>query len=422
MPGAVRRSAGWVDVAKGNLIVGQSGGATAVINASLWGVIAEALAHEAVGEIIGMRFGVEGLLREELIDLRRQPAAVLARLRRTPAAALGACRHRLRPAEAERALAICRRLGVRYFLYIGGNDSADTAHTLHVLAAARGIDLAVIAVPKTIDNDLPVTDHCPGYGSIARFVATATQESGKDTEAQATLYPVKLIEVMGRNAGWVAAASWLGKRAEEDAPHLVYLPERPVAGVEQVLAEVQAAHARYGRVVAVLPETMKDAQGRPIGGSEPVFVDSFGHRYFASPAEALARRITGELGLRARYDRPGTIQRMSMALASPVDLDEAEAVGREGVRLALAGVSDRMVTLVRESDEPYRCGLGSVELAAIANTERHLPDAFIGAGGRSLTPAFAAYARPLLGAPPPDYARLEPLPVRWPPNPPSLGD
>jgi 6-phosphofructokinase 1 len=394
----------------GNLIVGQSGGATAVINASLWGVIDEAMAHPAVGEIIGMRFGIEGLLREELVDLRRQPAEVLARLARTPAAALGACRYRLRPEDAERALAVCQRHDIQTFIYIGGNDSADTAHTLHQLAQARGVPLRVIAVPKTIDNDLPITDHCPGYGSIARFIAVATQDSGLDTEAQATLYPVKLIEVMGRNAGWVAAAAWLGKRRPEDAPHLIYLPERPVASVDQVLDEVAAVHARHGRAVVVLPETMKDAQGRPIGGDEPVFVDSFGHRYFASPAEALARRITGTLGLRARYDRPGTIQRMSMALASPVDLAEAEAAGRAAVRLALAGVSDRMVTLVRESDDPYRCGFDSVALEAIANTERRLPDAFIGADGRSLTDAFVAYALPLLGAPLPDYARLAPVP------------
>lgn len=397
---------------RGNLIVGQSGGATAVINASLWGVVAAALASEAVENIIGMRFGIEGLLREELIDLGRQPAAMLERLRTTPAAALGACRHRLHPAEAEQALMICQRYGVRYFLYIGGNDSADTAHTLHELAVARGVDLRVISVPKTIDNDLPVTDHCPGYGSIARFVAAATQDSGKDTEAQCTLYPVKLIEVMGRNAGWVAAAAWLGKQTEDDAPHLIYLPERPVDGVDQVLEEITRVHARFGRVVVVLPETMKDRQGRPIGGSEPIFVDSFGHRYFASPAEALTRTIGSQLGLRARYDRPGTMQRMSMALVSPVDLAEAEAVGREAVRLALMGTSDRMVTLVRQADEPYQCGLGSVELAAIANTERRLPDEFIGADGRSLTPAFARYARPLLGGPLPAYARLADLPVR----------
>jgi 6-phosphofructokinase 1 len=399
-------------VSTGNLIVGQSGGATAVINASLWGVIAEAMAHDAVGEIIGMRFGIEGLLREDLIDLRRQPAGILEGLRLTPAAALGACRHRLRGEEAERALAVCQRYGVRYVVYIGGNDSADTAHTLHTLAIQRGVDLRVVAVPKTIDNDLPATDHCPGYGSIARYVAMATQESGKDTETQAGIYPVKLIEVMGRNAGWVAAASWLGKRVPEDAPHLVYLPERPVADVTQVLEEVQRVHDQRGRVVVVLPETMKDARGRPIGGDEPVFVDSFGHRYFASPAEALTRRITSELGLRARYDRPGTLQRMSMALASPVDLAEAEAVGREAVRLALAGVSDRMVTLVRHSDEPYQCGLGTADLAAIANTERHLPDAFIGADGRSLTPGFVAYARPLLGGALPEYVRLAATPVR----------
>ncbi|MGN6363027.1 MAG: diphosphate--fructose-6-phosphate 1-phosphotransferase [Thermomicrobiales bacterium] len=390
---------------KANLVVGQSGGATAVINASLVGVVEEALASEAVGEIIGMRFGVEGLLREDFVDLRRQPAGAYARLRQTPSAALGSCRRRLAEDEVDRALAVLRRYDVRYFLYIGGNDSADTAHQLHLRAQATGYELRVIAIPKTIDNDLPCTDHCPGYGSIARFLALATRDAGRDTEAMPQAYPVKLIEVMGRNAGWVAAACALARDDARDAPQLIYLPERPPASVEALLAEIAAAQQAHGYCVAVVPETLRDVAGRPLGGEER-FTDAFGHPYSPGVTTLLCERITQELGLRARYDKPGTIARMSSALVSRTDLAEAEAAGRAAVRRAVAGESDQMIAITRLADAPYAVNYTAAPLALIANTERHLPDEFIGPDGRSVTAAFRRYALPLLGESLPEYARL----------------
>src|SRR5207249_805467 len=198
----------------------------------------------------------------------RLGAADRRRLRVTPSAALGSCRYRLSDAEIERALAILRRLDVRYFHYIGGNDSADTAHRLAGAAAAAGYDLRVVSIPKTIDNDLPETDHAPGYGSVGRFLAAATRDSGYDTEATATTYPVKIIEVMGRNAGWLAAASALGKRDERDAPHLVYPPEYAL-DPEVFLQQVAVVHGRLGYVVAVVAETVRRPDGRPLAGDDP---------------------------------------------------------------------------------------------------------------------------------------------------------
>jgi 6-phosphofructokinase 1 len=396
----------------GNLLVGQSGGATAVINASLVGVIEAARDAGTVGSVIGMQHGIEGLLGEDLLDLGRQSAATLGLIRRTPSAALGTGRHKLQDADLDRALALLRRHTIRYFVYIGGNDSADTAHRLHAHACAQGYDLRVIAVPKTIDNDLPHTDHCPGYGSIARFLALTVRDAGRDVEASPQLYPVKIVEVMGRNAGWVAAACALAREDDRDAPQLIFLPERPPASMEALLAEIGAAVARHGFCVAVVPETLRDATGQPLsGGGERGFTDAFGHRYHPGLAPFLTARINDVLGLRARYDKPGTMARMAMLAVSEADLVEAEAAGREAVRRALAGESDRMISIERLSDAPYTVGYGTVPLERIANTERLLPDEFIGADGRSITAAFRRYALPLLGAPLPAYGRFAPL--RW---------
>lgn len=389
-----------------NLLVGQSGGATAVINASLVGVVEEALGAGEIGEILGMRRGVEGLLREDFVDLRRQPPGTLDLLRRTPAAALGSCRYKLADDDLDRALDILRRRGVGILLYIGGNDSADTAHRLHEHAARRGANLRVLAIPKTIDNDLPHTDHCPGYGSIARFLALATRDAGRDTETMPQVYPVKVIEVMGRNAGWVAAACALAREEPGDAPQLVYLPERTPDDLDALLAEVARVHREHGSCVLVVPETLRDAAGKPLGGGEGAFVDPFGHPYHPGVGAMLADRITAALGLRARYDKPGTIARMFGAAVSPTDRAEAEEVGREAVRRALRGESDLMVTIERLGDEPYRVAYGAAPLAAIAHAERRLPDEFIGPDGRSVTPAFRRYALPLLGGPLPAYGRL----------------
>lgn len=387
------------------LLVGQSGGPTAAMNSSLLGVIEAALARSEVSGVLGAIDGVEGLLEGKVIDLGQETRATLRGLRHTPAAALGSCRYKLRPDDPDRVLARLRQLNVGYFAYIGGNDSADTAHTLASRAAETGQDLRVIAVPKTIDNDLPITDHCPGYGSIARFVAMALQDVGRDTEAMHRLDPVKIVEVMGRNAGWVAAASALGKRDDLDPPHLIYPPERRL-DPEQFIGEVEAVHRRLGHVVVVVAETVRGTDGELVGAAERDVRDSFGHRRLVEPARKLAALVEDRLGLRARYDRPGTIQRMSSPCQSDVDLNEAYEAGQRAVEALLAGNTDQMVTLLRAPGPRYRCDYGLAPLATIANVEKPLPPEFFPGDDAMPTPSFRAYAEPLLGGPLPEHARL----------------
>lgn len=390
----------------GKILVGQAGGATSVINASLVGVIQEARAH-AVETIWGMRRGAEGALAGEYVDLSDITSAQLVDLRQTPGATLGSSRHKLSDEEADRLLEICRAHDIRYFLYIGGNDSADTVHRLACMARLRGYELSAFAIPKTIDNDLPVTDHCPGYGSIARYVAIATMDSAKDTESMPRMYPVKIIEVMGRNAGWVAASAGLGKVVAEDAPHLVYVPERPLSR-ERFLADVERVHRELGHVVAVVTETLRDERGQPFADPElSGETDAFGHPLLRGTASAMCRLVQEELGLRSRYDKPGSLQRMSSLCTSPVDLAEAEEVGRAAVRRALGGETDRMITLVRDADRPYRSHTDAAPLADIANRQRLLPDEFLSPDEPATTDEFRRYALPLLGEDAlPQYTRL----------------
>jgi ATP-dependent phosphofructokinase / diphosphate-dependent phosphofructokinase len=402
---------------RGNLIIGQSGGPTAVINASLVGAIEEALRQPAVGDVIGAIHGVQGILDGDLVDLRQENAATLATIRRTPSAALGSGRYRLRPDDPERFVAALRDLDVRYFLYIGGNDSADTTHRIAQAAEAVGYPLRAIAIPKTVDNDLPLTDHCPGYGSIARFLALSTRDTGRDTEAMHLTDPIKLIEVPGRNAGWVAASSALGREHEADAPHLIFPPEYPLA-VDRFLDAIQATYDRLGFVVAVVAETIQDENGRPLGilGPELDDSDAFGHRRLSGAAGFLSEQIARRLGLKARWEKPGNLSRMSMVCASETDIDEAYRVGQRAVQSAVDGETDRMITLVRESDDPYRCETSLAPLDEIANHVRALPPEFLTEDRMGVTPEFVDYARPLLGGPLPEYARLRrvayPAPVR----------
>ena len=391
------------------LLVGQSGGATAVINASLVGVVDAAREASAFTRVLGMRHGIEGLLTERFIDLGNQEQATLDRVRHTPSAALGTGRYKLQDDELDRALDLLAAHGVTVFVYIGGNDSADTAHRLAVRARTRGQQLAVIAVPKTIDNDLPEIDHCPGYGSIARFLANAVRDATYDSLASPQLYPVKIVEVMGRDAGWVPASSVLGFGSDEaDLLPLVFLPERPPASADDVLDAISVQVKERGFAVAVVPETLRAADGKHLGGETPDYVDQFGHPYYPSPGLALTRLATERLGLRARCDRPGTIARMSISLASPVDLAEAYALGHAAVDRALAGESEVMTALHRVSDHPYACEVTTVPLTSVANKVRPVPDEFIGDDDTSLTDAFRAYALPLLGPEPvPPYARLQ---------------
>jgi 6-phosphofructokinase 1 len=262
-------------------------------------------------------------------------------------------------------------------------------------------------VPKTVDNDLVSTDHCPGYGSAARFLALAASEASRDTEAMRRSDPVKILEVAGRHAGWLAAATALGRRSPEEGPHLVYVPECPVRP-ESILDDVEATLGAYGHVVMVLCENQPEPNGQVLGSNgQPRHRDAFGHAYYDSPAESLVHLIRGRLGLRARFEKYGTLQRMSIACRSESDAAEALAVGEEAVRLVLAGVTDQMVVLRRESNDPYRCTLTTAPLATIANQQRTLPSEMTPEPRGGPTPAFRRYAEPLLGAPLPRHARLE---------------
>jgi ATP-dependent phosphofructokinase / diphosphate-dependent phosphofructokinase len=387
------------------LLVGQSGGPTAVINASLAGVIGEARSA-GYGRVLGMRHGVQGALQHQLVDLSSLSDTDLTRLKHTPSAALGSCRYKLRPGDAEQLAELCRAEAVEAFVYIGGNDSADTAAQVAASASASGLDLCVVGVPKTIDNDLPATDHCPGYGSAARFVAQVTRETALDTRAMRHTDPIRLIEVMGRHAGWLPGAAWLARSKPDDAPHLVYVPERP-RSVDQITADVKQAVQTHGWCVAVLCENQPTPDGRVIGAvGEPRWTDAFGHPYYDSPAQWLAQRLQAELGVRVRFDKPGTIQRMASAYVSTTDRDEAEQVGRAAVKLAHAGTSGVMVTLVREPGAQYRVQTSTIALSVVANQQKRLPDEYIAAHGSGMSDAFVAYATPLIGTPLPDFQSL----------------
>lgn len=390
-----------------NLLIAQSGGATAVINGSLVGAVETAQRSGAFTHIIGARQGIDGVLNESFVDLGRQPAGILSLVRRTPSAALGTSRRKLDERDTQRVLQVLRSHDIHAFALIGGNDSADTALRLSKMAISSGYALQVVSIPKTIDNDLPGTDHCPGYGSIARFLALATRDAGLDTEATANLHPVKLIEVMGRNAGWVAAACALGQEDAAQAPQLIFFPERPPRDLDDFLEDIQRAWDRAGSVVAIVPETLKTATGESIAGDGVRWIDAFGHPYVPGPGPSLSRAIEDRLGLKARFDKPGTISRMYIDSVAETDLAEAVKVGEAAVELLLRGGSGVMITLERVSQDPYRVQSGSIPLEQVANHERLLPDEFIAPGGRSVTEAFRRYAEPLIDGPLPRIGRLD---------------
>ena len=353
--------------------------------------------------VLGMHYGVLGLVARDVVDLTTLDESALERLKHTPSSALGSCRYKLQPGDADGIAAWCAEEGVEAFVYIGGNDSADSAQQIEQAAQRH---LRVVSVPKTIDNDLPVTDHCPGYGSAARFVAQTTRETALDTLAMCHTDPIRLVEVMGRHAGWLPGAAWLARQRDDDAPHYVYLPERPVP-VEQIVADVRHAYNSYGWCVVVLCENQPTPDGRVIGADgEPRWVDAFGHAYFDSPAQWLAQRLRAEIGVRARFDKPGTIQRMATAYASSTDREEAELVGRAAVHLATEGTSGVMVTLERVPGDRYAIQTGTTPLAVVANQQKRLPSEFINPRGNGLTSAFTDYARPLIGGALPDFTRL----------------
>ena len=384
----------------------QSGGPTAAINSSVCGIVVEALQRGKISGIYGAVNGILGVIREELVDLRQEESATIWKLRRTPSAALGSCRHKLAERDFTRLLDVFTAHDIRYFLYAGGNDSMDTAHKVAQLASVKKYDLKVIGVPKTVDNDLLVTDHCPGYGSVSRFNAIATRDSGLDTEAIYTTDTIKIIETMGRDTGWITASTALAKETEDSAPNLIYLPERPFIQ-DKFLEDVRAVYNRLGHAVICVCEGLKDGDGNFIRAStKGIDTDKFGHTQLGGVGDYLTNLIAENLRLKARFDKPGTIQRVSMQCASQVDLDEAYQVGQFAVSKAMEGESDKMVTLVRKQKEPYRCEPGLTELEKVALKTRRVPDEFISTESNFVTKQFIEYARPLIGGRLPNYAHL----------------
>jgi len=381
-----------------------------VINHSLVAVIQEAAKHEAIEGVYGMVHGVGGLLRENLIDLRRERQETIQGLLSTPASALGSCRYKVTPQDYERILQIFRAHNVRYFVYIGGNDSMDTAHRVAQLADDRRYELRVMGVPKTMDNDLALTDHCPGYGSAARFIALATMDTGKDLEAMRTFDDVNILETLGRNAGWLAASAFLAKRSAEDAPHLVYVPERTFHE-DEFLEDVRETHRELGYVFVAVSQAIRDEQHRTVGTDlSSVAEDAFGHKTMSQSsgtANYLRRIVSEKLGLHARVLRPSLIARDFTSCVSRPDQKEAYLTGRSAVSHAVQGNSGYMVTLVREPGPTYGCTTGLAPLQDVANTDKLLPQEYINERGNGITEAFREYALPLLGDPLPRYVRLE---------------
>jgi 6-phosphofructokinase len=390
---------------KGNVLVMQSGGCTPVLNRSLAGVVREALEQRAFGKIYGAAHGLEGVLDNKLIDLGKLSKVAWGRIARTPGAALGSTRHKLQPAEAQPVLDTLRRYNIRFLFIIGGNDSAETGHAIVQVASNAGYALNVINVPKTIDNDLALTDHSPGYGSAARFVALATIGAGQDAIAMGQASPITIIEVMGRDTGWLAASAALAKQEESDAPHLICIPEVPVEE-SRFLDRIEDTYRKYGFTVAVIAENTRGPKGVLGKQTSPWFIDDFGHPYYDGPARYLAAQVSQRLKVRARYEKPGTIQRSFMTAVSRTDAQEAEMAGRAAVRYALEGHTDQIVTLVREPGEKYVCTAGLAPLEQVAAQVQTMPGKYLDPANFFVTPAFIQYASPLVDSPLPRFARI----------------
>ena len=381
---------------RGNILVMQSGGCTPVINRSLYGVVSQALSTDEFCSIFGAIHGVEGLLSGNIVDLGRVSRTELNRISRTPGAALGSTRQKLNVSDIEPILEQLRARNIRSLFTIGGNDSAETGHSLHLAANNAGYELAVVNVPKTIDNDLTETDHCPGYGSAARFIALATFGAGQDARSMGRAAPITIIEVMGRDTGWLPAAAALVKRNAQDAPHIICTPELPL-NEDHFYQRIEEAYRNYGFAVAVIAENTRGPNGVLGEQEKPWFVDDFGHGYYDGPARYLASRVSQRLKVRARDEKPGTIQRSFVSAISSSDAKEAEMVGRAAVTAALDGHSDVIVTLVRDTGRQYKCTVGLAPLDKVAGLVRQMPAEFLDADNLFVTRQFLDYARPLVG-------------------------
>jgi 6-phosphofructokinase 1 len=395
----------------GKILVAQGGGPTAVINQSLVGVVLEARRHKGIDLVYGARHGVRGIVNEDFVDLTQETSHNLEMVANTPASALGSTRDKPDLAYCQEIFKVLRAHGIGHFFNIGGNDSSDTVRIISEQAHAAGYPLRCIHIPKTIDNDLVLNDHTPGFPSAARFVAQAFAGANLDNAALPGVY---LAVVMGRHAGFLTAASALGKKFADDGPHLIYLPERTFE-IPKFLADVKAVHDRYGRCVIAVSEGIHDASGQPIAAqlAKDLERDAHGNVQLSGNgalADLLCEEIKAKLGIkRVRGDTFGYVQRSFVGCVSDVDQREAREVGEKAVQFAMWGSSDGSVAIKRAGY--YAADYELLPLQAVAGKTRVMEDEFIAPNGTDVTDAFRMYLRPLLGSGMPDAYRLRPAPV-----------
>ncbi len=395
-------------MSKPRAIVGQSGGPTSVINSSLAGIVDAARDVKEIGGVLGMRWGIEGFMAGNIIDLSAEDAATVQQLRRTPSSALGSSRHKVKEHDLPVILERLKEYNIRHIFMIGGNDTMDTIHRVTAYAAAQGYQMTGIGVPKTVDNDLFGTDHTPGYASGARYVALSVQQAGRLARDMQKVDQYVIFQCIGRDAGWLAAAGALAKRDEADAPHLIYMPERAFDR-DKFLADVTAAHKKYGFVSIICGEGLKYADGTPVSASQTK--DKFGNIEYgaaggSSVAMQLNRMICDAFKWRGEFQITESLPMSAIDRAVQQDLDEAYLCGQEAVRLAAAGNSGQMVTLVRQSSRPYRCTTGTAELCDVAVRAKPMPDEMINSEGNFPTQKLIEYLQPLVGELP-TFAQLK---------------
>ena len=383
-----------------NAFYAQSGGVTSVINASACGVIQTARQHsDKIEKVFVGRNGIIGALREELFDTSLESDADIAALMHTPGGAFGSCRYKLKSieenqAQYERLIAVFKAHDIRYFFYNGGGDSQDTANKVAQMSQRMDYPLTCIGVPKTVDNDLPLTDTCPGFGSVAKYVAVSIKEAGLDVASMAeSSTKVFVMEVMGRHAGWIAAAGALAAETAADAPHIILLPE--VSFDEQAfLIKVDYCVKTYGFCAIVVSEGVKNAQGQFI--ADAGLKDAFGHTQLGGVAPVIAQLVKDNLGYKYHWAVADYLQRSARHIASQVDVEQAYAVGKAAVEFALAGKSGILPIIIRETDSPYRWSIGKAPLAEVANIEKKMPADFIREDGFGITQAAKRYLQPLI--------------------------
>lgn len=406
-------------MANANLFYAQSGGVTAVINASACGVIETAREHKQhIGKVYAGLNGIIGALREELIDTSKESAATIAALRHTPAGAFGSCRYKLKSLEDNRAeylrlMDVFRAHNIRYFLYNGGGDSQDTANKVSMFSLKEGFPITCIGIPKTVDNDLPITDNSPGFGSVAKYVAVSIREAGLDVASMCeSSTKVFVMEVMGRHAGWIAGAAGLAAEHEGDAPHIILFPEIAF-NKAAFMKKVQSCVKRFGYCAVVVSEGARYINGQFLadaGGK-----DAFGHTQLGGVAPFLANMIKHELGYKYHWAVADYLQRAARHIASATDVEQAYAMGKAAVEFAMAGKNAVMPTIVRKPGKTYRWSIGEAALADVANVEKPMPRDYITKDGFGITEKGRAYFEPLIRGedyPPyknglPNYARLK---------------